>query len=142
MNLKLYSIKNDLLELSIEPVRPNIKIVEIHLEDGWHPWHCEWQKLKISNFDEDFETVKNKIIEYYKAETASCTLDCGAVTRKPGMAKLTADYEECTEEWQLENCKIVDCDIDDDNKKISIELWYDGARYEQHEKVDFSKATC
>lgn len=125
MNLKLYSMKNDLLELSIEPVRPEIKIAEIFFEDLWHPWHCDWQKLIIKDFHADFETVKNKIIQYYKDEKTSCTLENGATIRKPGRAELSTTEEE----WLLQNCKIVDCQIDEENKKIELGLWYDGVSY-------------
>lgn len=118
-------MKNDLLELSIEPIVPQIKIAEIYFEDAWHPWHVEWQKLIIKDFHADFETVKSKIIQFYKDEKASCTLENGATIRKPGYAELTTEEEE----WRLGHCKIVDCQIDEENKKIELALWYDEVSY-------------
>ena len=132
MNLKLYSMKNDLLELSINPTRPELKIAEIFFDGAYHPWHVEWQKLEIKDFHADFETVKNKIIEYYKAEKESCTLENGATVRKPGRAELVTAEEE----WQLQNCKIVDCNIDEDNKAIKLGLLYDGVCYKALGKTE------
>jgi hypothetical protein len=125
MRLKLYSIKNDLLELEIHPVRPNIIIAEIYFDGAWHPWHPQWQPLEIKGFHEDFDTVNNKLIEYYKAEKNSCTVEGGAVTRLPGRAELTTNEEE----WKLNHCKIVDCQIDDEHKTIVLKLGYDEVCY-------------
>jgi len=137
MDLKLYSMKNDLLELIITPVRPNIKIAEIFFEEAWHPWHAAWEILQIKEFKEDFETVQNKIIEYYKAEKASCTLESGATLRKPGRAALTTSDEE----WRLENCKITDCQIDEEKKTIVLDLWFDGVCYKSFvTREDYEKA--
>ena len=118
-------MKNDLLELSIESVRPNLKIAEIFFEDAWHPWHVQWLNLEINKFLEDFEIVKNKLIQYYKDEKASCTLENGATIRKPGRAVL----ETAEEEWRFDNCKIVDCQINEENKKVGLSLWFDGVSY-------------
>ncbi len=125
MNLKLYSMNNDLLELSIEPVRPEVKIAEIFFDDAWHPWHPHWQALEINEFKTDFETVQAKIIQYYKDEKASCTLDNGATVRRPGRAELTT----ADEEWKLGNCKIVDFQVDEEKKKIKLSLSYDEVSY-------------
>jgi hypothetical protein len=127
MILKLYSIANDLLELPLSTFpRPNIKIVEIYFDNNWHPWHGVWEPLKITDFKEDFETVKNKIIEYYKAETLNCAIE-GAVRRLPGYAMLLVPTYG--EEWRLNNCKISDCNIDEKNKSVTIELSFDGVDY-------------
>jgi len=125
MELKLYSIKNDVLELSIKPVRPNITIGEIFFDDAWHPWHAHWEMLEIKEFDEEFEIVRDKIIQYYKDEKASCTLENGATLRKPGRATLTT----CHEEWGLGNCKITQCEINEPDKTVKLGLVFDEVQY-------------
>lgn len=133
MLLKLYSIKDDLLELAAESVRPNIKIAEIFYDGEWHPWHGTWEPLKITKFDEDFKVVRDKLIQYYKSEKSSCSLENGATIRKPGHALLLTDYGE---EWRLGNCKISECNIDENNESVILELSFDEVSYKTNmEKV-------
>lgn len=127
MLLQLYSIASDLLELPLSTYpRPNIKIVELYFDGSWHPWHGLWDRLKITDFSEDFETVRNKIVEYYKAETANCAIE-GATRRLPGYALLLEP--KYGEKWRLNNCVISDCSIDEKNKSVTIELAFDGVHY-------------
>ena len=107
-------------------VRPNVKIVELFFDGSWHPWHGTWESLKVTEFKEEFEIVKDKIIEYYKAEKLSCTLENGATIRKPGYAILLTDYGE---EWLLCNCKISECDIDEKTRNITLEFSFDEVAY-------------
>lgn len=115
-------MKNDLLELEIHEVKPEIHFAEIFFDGCWHPWHSSLQLLEIKHFYEDFEIVKNKLIEYYKAETADWRT---APIIRGGKAELTTNEGE----FNLENCKIVDCDIDEDTITINLKLSYDGISY-------------
>jgi len=128
MLLKLYSMKGDLLELSTDNVRPHVKIVEIFVDGAYHPWHPTWEPLRIEKFNEDFDTVVNKVVEYYKAEKASCMLEHGgAIIRRPGHAVLLTDFGE---EWSLSNCKVSKFDVDENNKSVVMELSFDAVDYE------------
>lgn len=122
MKLELRSLHNDLLELEIEGVRPQLTICEILIDGTYHPWHTTWENIKINNFLETFDIVKNKIINYYKAETASFKQPSGVVARLPGIGKLITDDEE----WELLNCKVVDTKLE---SIPYLELAFDGVKY-------------
>jgi hypothetical protein len=122
MKLELRSLQNVLLELEIEDIRPRINIGEILIDGRYYPWHGVWENLKIKEFLETNETVKNKVISFYKAETESSRDSQGIVKRMPGTAKLITD-DEC---WELKNCKIVDTRLE---PNLWIELAFDGASY-------------
>ncbi len=129
MKLELYSCKNDSLELEIPNlVRPNLDICEIFFDGEYHPWFCNWQNITFDEFVEDFEAVKNKIVEYYKAEKASCmvrSIDGEVLQRKPGYARLTSSVEE----FELYDVKVIQCGIDDNAKTIKLVLSHDGCKY-------------
>ena len=126
MLLKLYSIEGDLLELSTDNVYPHVNIVEIFYDGAYHPWHPIWEPLRIEKFNEDFDTVVNKVVEYYKAEKTSCTLENGTIVRRPGHAVLLTDFGE---EWSLGNCKVSKFDVDENNKSVLMELSFDEVCY-------------
>jgi hypothetical protein len=138
MKLELHSVKDDVFEVETGWKRPMLKICEIYFDGAYHPWHWNWENLVIDDFVEDFEIVKEKIVDYYKAENLSCRLpredcidDTPVYQRRPGWARLSATGEE----WELRNCKIVGCDIDNENKKIRLELKFDEAGYKSYGKV-------
>jgi len=133
MKLELRSLNNDLLELEVVDVRPKITIGEIVIDGRYYPktiklisllyiWNAVWENIKIEQFLETNETVKNKVISFYKAETESSKDSQGIVQRRPGTAKLITDDEE----WELFNCNIVDTRLE---PNLWIELAYDGAKY-------------
>lgn len=127
MKLKLYSHKFDLLELEIGPVRPSISFCEILVDGAWYTWYSKWDELVIKDFHESPEVVKNKIVEFYKADRANSKVETndGSDCHKwiPGHAQLIDNVET----WTLKNCKIVNCNLT--KEPISITLCFDGANY-------------
>ena len=119
MKLKLYSALNDLLELDIVNVRPNLQPGEIFFEGEYHPWHASWEPLHINAFHEDYHAVKNKIIDFYKKETSN-------LEKKSGHAELITDYNEV---WTLNNCKVYDCKSDDIKMHIDLILFFNEVMY-------------
>jgi hypothetical protein len=113
------------LELSIKPVKPNLTIGEIYFDDAWHPWHTQWELLEIKEFNQEFEVVRDRIIQFYKDEKASCTLESGVTLRKPGRATMTSSDEE----WGLGNCKITQCEINEPDKTVKLGLVFDEVQY-------------
>jgi hypothetical protein len=127
MKLEIHSMKDDILELEIENIKehkPQLYIGGLEVNDGWEPWHAAWQTLKISKFTEEFEAVKEKIINFYAVE-GQRNFQTGSTTRTPGWGKLFIEHEE----WIMQNLKIMNCKIRDDDKSIVLDLAFDGVNY-------------
>lgn len=132
--LKIYSGHGDLLELNTKtPARPTIRICEICVDGHMEPWHPQWENLPITDFVEDYQTVKDKVIEFYKSETKS-SQDGPVVKRIPGEAEIYSEFDNCNETWNLRNCRVVGCDFLDGEEKVVLELAFDGANYDCQEK--------
>lgn len=124
MKLEIHSMKDDALYLDIEVVRPKLYIGGLEVNDDWQPWHATWQSLKINKFNEEFETVKDKIITFYKME-GTRNPQSGCTTRSAGWGKISNEGEQ----WLLQNLKILHCKIVDMDQSIELELIFDGAKY-------------
>jgi hypothetical protein len=131
MKLELHSHKNDILELELaECVRPEIRICEILTDKGLEPWHATWKTLEIKKFTDDFDVVKTKIVDYYKAEWKSSQVDDGVCQRKPGFARLVSPEEE----WTLFNCKVSEYSENSDKKELGFELFFDSVQYKNNSR--------
>lgn len=142
MKLEIRSMKDDALELEIENLkehRPQLYIGGLEINDNWEPWHAAWQTLKISKFTEEFEAVKEKIVNFYAIE-GQRNPQTGSTARTAGWGKILAQYESGQyEEWLLQNLKIMNCKINDSEKSIVLDLMFDGVMYKNmkpEEKID------
>jgi len=142
MRLEIRSMKDDVLELEIENIKeqlPQLYIGGLEVNDNWEPWHAAWQTLKISKFTEEFEAVKEKIVNFYAVE-GQRNPQTGGTSRTPGWGRLFAKYNEgVSEEWLLQNLKIMNCKINDGEKSIVLDIMFDGVNYKSTrppEKID------
>lgn len=121
-------MKNDVLELETEYIkeftRPQLYIGGLEINDDWQPWHASWQPLKFNKFTEEFEIVKEKIVNFYGTE-GQRNPQTGCTARSAGWGELTTTDEQ----WLLQNLKIINCKINDNDKSISLELMFDGVSY-------------
>lgn len=137
MKLEIHSMKDDVLELEIETVkeyRPQLYIGGLEINDDWEPWHAAWQTLKITKFTEEFEAAKEKIVNFYAVE-GQRNPQTGSTARTPGWGKMSIEHEE----WLLQNLKIMNCKINDNEKSIVLDLMFDGVSYKStkpEEKID------
>ena len=137
MRLEIRSMKDDLLDLEIENLkehRPQLYIGGLEINDDWEPWHASWKMLKINKFNEEFETVKEKILAFYAIE-GQRNPQTGSTARTPGWGKLSIENEE----WLLQNLKILNCKVSDNDKSIVLDVMFDGVVYKStkpEEKID------
>jgi len=124
MKLRISSHKNDVLELEINNCRPMLQIGELVVNGESEVWHGRWKNLFIREFLEDYSIAKEKIVNFYHAEKEN-SKDGKATIRRPGRAELIRKEEK----WDLANCKILNCIISDADKKIVLEIAYDGVYY-------------
>jgi hypothetical protein len=117
-------MKNDVLILEVEAVRPKLYVGGLEINGDWQPWHATWQSLKIKKFNEAFEDAKIKISSFY-AEEGKRNPQTGCTTRSAGWGKMSSDEEQ----WTLQNLKILHCKIEDTDKSIEMELIFDGVNY-------------
>ena len=136
MKLEIHSMKDDFLEFELEDVkehRPQLYMGGLSVNGDWQPWHATWKSLKLNKFTEEFEIVKDKIIKFYEVE-GQRNLQTGTTSRSPGWGKLTMGSEQ----WLLQNLKILNCEIIDADKSINVETMFDGVSYKnfKEDKVD------
>ena len=132
MKLEIHSMKDDLLELEIEDTKeykPQLYIGGLEINGDLEPWHAAWQTLHISKFTEEFEVVKEKIVNFYAIE-GQRNLQTGSTARTPGWGKLSLEHEE----WLLQNLKIMNCKINDAEKSILLDVVFDGVSYRNLKK--------
>jgi hypothetical protein len=134
MKLEIHSMKDDLLEFELEDVkeyRPQLYIGGLDVNGDWQPWHATWKSLKLNKFIEEFEIIKDKILKFYTAE-GQRNPQTGNTSRSPGWGKLTSDNEQ----WLIQNLKILNCEINDTDKSINLELMFDSVSYKNYKKED------
>ncbi len=127
--LEIYSFLEDKLELDIEEIDAHIpKLLVGSLDVGGisHPWHIQWQNLKIVKFIESLDKVRDKIVYFYSLEKNRCCPANGSVViRKPGHAKIDVNDGM----YLIRKCKILNCKI---TNTIMLELAIDEVEF--HDK--------
>ena len=126
MRFKLFSSYGDFLELNAETVRPSVNVTEIYFDGAFHPWNTTCVPLEMRSFEESFDTVKGKLIEFYKTDMQKWR-DSGFEAKAPYKAELS----EGNQVWKLNRCKFSECEINEDNKTIYLKVNYDGVGYEK-----------
>jgi len=123
MKLKLQSAHDDILELEIGNITPQLNMGEISVGGDSMIWHACWSNMIIKEFKEDLETVKKKVIDFYNAESKNSKK--GEVfVRKPGKAELSTEYEK----FELLKCKPMNFKVLS-NGSAYLELNFDGCKY-------------
>ena len=126
MNLELKSIRNDTLELSVINARPCLKVGALEIDEEFFPWHCQWQNMTITEFEQPYEIVRGRVKKFYDDENITDEPN-GYAVRKPCVGRLFDDSEE----WTLQNTRIIGCKFDSRTKTISLELTFDGVSYKR-----------
>lgn len=126
MKFELLTQWGDVLELELASYnRPSVNVCEVEFDGCKHLWFSVWQDVVVDSFAEDFDIVKDKIITFYKAECLSSKIGTPEPCRKPLLARFYCPQEK----WELDNCKIADCVFDEELKRVTLVLKFDGCKY-------------
>lgn len=128
MKLELLALNGCKLELTVDPIRPNLRIGQFEVDGEYKPWGGQWTNCIFKLFEEPYEVVKARIKKFYEEENLSDKVNDYSI-RKPGTARIYSEDEE----WSLVNARVINCKCDDYNKMVELEIAFTGAKYKKNE---------